>query len=269
MNLRVLVRGGGDLASGAILRIGRAGWDVLVTELDKPLSVRRLVSFSQAIYEGATFVEDMPARRITNLEEAENALASGNVAVIADPNGNSIQWFHPDVIIDARMIKHYDVEMSGAFPLYIGLGPGFTAPNNCHAVIETKRGPYLGRVIWHGSAEKDTGIPEMVNGFQGERVLRAPVSGIVKALAEIGQVVSQDEEIAIVGGVRVKAAFPGIVRGLIQPDLYVQQGMKIGDLDPRSDPNLCRLVSDKALAVGGGVIEAILSYPLLRERLRQ
>lgn len=267
MKLRVFVKGGGDLASGVIIRMARAGWIILVAELEEPLAVRRLVSFAQAVYDDETVVEDVAASKVNSSEQADFVWSLGKVAVIADPDGKSSAWFHPDVVVDARMLKQCDSVGMPDWPLMIGLGPGFTAPNNCHAVIETKRGPFLGRVIWEGSAEKDTGVPDLVEGYQGERVLRAPVSGIIQTIVEIGESIKQGDLIAEIEGETVKAAFSGVLRGLVRPGLYVQQGMKIGDMDPRDDPRLCRLVSDKALAVGGGVIEAVLSHPRSRNRL--
>jgi xanthine dehydrogenase accessory factor len=265
--LHVLVRGGGDLASGVILRLARAGWVVLVTEIAQPLAVRRLVSFSQAIYEGEVVIEGVTGCKVNTPEETTIAFSQAKVAVTIDPDGQSLSWFDPDVIVDARMSKQDVVSIMGANPLVIGLGPGFEAPRNCHAVVETKRGPFLGRVFWQGSAEKDTGIPDMVDGFQTERVLRAPNDGTLNAFVEIGAEIKKGDPIAEIDGVKIVAPFSGVLRGLLQPGLFVQRNMKIGDLDPRSDPQLCRLVSDKALAVGGGVVEAILGYPTIRKRV--
>jgi xanthine dehydrogenase accessory factor len=248
--------------------MARAGWQSLVTELDAPMAVRRSVAFAQAIYDREVLVEDVAACKVDDSGQADAAWLAGKVAVIADPAGKSISWCQPDVVVDARMIKQYlDAAVVADKPLVIGLGPGFSAPKNCHAVVETQRGPYLGRVIWEGSAEKDTGVPELVNGFQVERVLRAPVSGVISTFVEIGQSLQQGDLIAEIDGTFIHAGFTGVLRGLLQTGLIVQKGTKIGDLDPRNDPRLCQFVSDKALAVGGGVIEAILSHPITSQKL--
>lgn len=257
--IKVIVRGGGDLASGVALRCFRAGWNVLVTELEKPLAVRRLVSFSQAIYDLVSFVEEVRGVRVDSMDEVERAIASGEVPVIIDPDCNVRTSFHPDVIVDARMQKKDPHFPFNEVPLYIGLGPGFIAGMNCHVVVETVRGPFLGRVIWEGTAEADTGLPDPVNGMRETRVLRSPADGILTPVARIGDLVDQGDVIAVVNGLAVSSPFPGVIRGLIHEGVQVTRGMKIGDVDPRQDPRLCKLVSDKALAVGGGVLEAILA----------
>lgn len=263
----VLILGGGDLASGVALRLQRAGINMLVTELPQPLVVRRLVSFAQAVYAGTCNVEESIGRLVDDKEQALKAISAGEVPVIVDPDGNTINTFKPDVIIDARMTKQPANIGIDHDKLVIGLGPGFSAGVNCHAVIETKRGHSLGRVLWKGAAIKDTGIPESV-GKQGvERVLRAPASGELNAHAQIGDKLKQGDLIAEVAGKSVKAPFDGALRGLIYTGIKVYEGMKIGDLDARGDPAYCTLVSDKALAIGGGVLEAILSKPDIRAKL--
>lgn len=252
------MRGGGDLASGVALRCSRAGWNVLVTELEKPLAVRRLVSFSQAIYDLVSFVEEVRGVRVESIDEVERAIASGDIPVIIDPDCTIRKFFHPDVIVDARMQKKDPHFPFDEIPLYIGLGPGFIARKNCHVVVETVRGPFLGRVIWEGAAEADTGLPDPVHGMRETRVLRSPADGILIPIARIGDLVDQGDPIAEVNGQVVLSPFAGVIRGLIHEGLPVTRGMKIGDVDPRKDPRLCKLVSDKALAVGGGVLEAIL-----------
>lgn len=252
------MRGGGDLASGVALRCFRAGWNVLVTELEKPLAVRRLVSFSQAIYDLVSLVEEVKGVRVGSIDEVERAIASGDLPVIIDPDCTIYKLFHPDVIVDARMQKEAPLFPFDEVPLYIGLGPGFIAGKNCHVVVETVRGPFLGRVLWEGAAEADTGLPDPVNGIRELRVLRSPADGILIPRAHIGDLVDQGDPIAEVNGQVISSPFPGVLRGLIQEGVQVTRGMKIGDIDPRKDPRLCKLVSEKALAVGGGVLEAIL-----------
>lgn len=258
--MRVLVRGGGDLGSGVVLRIRRAGWDVLVTELPEPKVVRRTVSFAQAIYSQDVRVENIIARRVQTPEQIDDALADEVVPVLVDPDATIIPTFTPQVVVDARMRKLPSDLGSDVAPLIIGLGPGFVAGNDCHAVVETNRGPFLGRVYWHGTAQVDTGIPEIVGGFRGERVLRASQDGILEPLTEIGQLLRQGETVARVNDVLITAPFDGVLRGLMQGGLSVQNGEKVGDVDPRGDPRLCWLVSDKALAVAGGVLEVILTW---------
>jgi len=267
VTLRILVRGGGDLASGSALRLWRAGWEVIVTELPQPRVVRRLVSFAQAVYDGNAQVEEATAERVDDFGQAAAALKRHSVAVLVDPDADVRKLFCPHVILDGRMRKSPpEIGMDSAL-LTIGLGPGFTAGLDCHVVIETMRGPFLGRVIWQGSAERDTGIPEKVAGRQLERILRAPAAGVLEPNAEIGTFLKTGDTVARVAGLPVKAAFDGVLRGLIMGGVLVKAGEKIGDIDPRADPRLCYLVSDKSLAVSGGVLEAILSFPGLQSHL--
>lgn len=266
MSLVVCIRGGGDLGSGVILRLQRAGMRVVVCELAQPLVVRRKVAFAEAVYTGEISVEEAVGQKAANLREVENAWAAGKVPVLIDPDLNLANQLFPDILVDARLLKRplkMDLEKK---PYIIGLGPGFMVGENCHAGVETKRGPNLGRVYRQGSGEPDSGIPEMVNGYVEERVLRAPVDGIFAARATIGEVVKKGQLLADVSGIPVTAVFDGVVRGLLHSGLAVTRGDKLGDLDPRMDPSLAVLVSDKALAVGGGVLEAILAQPDLRQK---
>jgi xanthine dehydrogenase accessory factor len=266
----VWVRGGGDLATGVAARLWRTGLKIVVTELAQPLMVRRSVSFAQAVYAGEVTVEGIRARRVQDSGDTLRVLqilSKGQVPVLVDPDGLAALSLHPTVIVDARLLKRTPEPIKHQAKLYIGLGPGFTASQNCHVVIETNRGPRLGRAIWQGSASDDTGIPEGISGESERRVLRAPADGHLVAHAEIGMHVEADQLIASVGAHQVIAPFKGVLRGLIQPGLEVHMGQKIGDLDPRDDPSLCEMISDKALAVGGGVLEAILSVQELRPLL--
>lgn len=260
MSLRFMVRGGGDLASGAALRLYRAGWQVVIVELPQPLVVRRLVSFAQAVFDGQAQVEDVTARLAVDMAGVEQILTQGGIPVLVDPALDCLHAFRPDVLVDGRMTKHAPETGLEAAPLVIGLGPGFTAGLDCHAVVETNRGPFLGRVIWQGQALPDTGIPEQVGEKRIERVLRAPVDGELEPSAQIGSVLKQGDLIARVAGRDVRAPFDGVLRGLVQGGLQVRAGTKIGDIDPRGDPRLSWLVSDKALAVAGGVLEAVLTW---------
>ncbi len=267
MTVTALVRGGGDLASGVILRLARAGVQVVVTELPQPLVVRRLVSFAAAVYSGSVTIEELRGQLASDETAVRHWLTEGAVPVLIDPEAACLAWLKPDVLVDARMTKTSPGMGMDAAPLVIGLGPGFTAGVDCHAVVETLRGHTLGRVYWQGTAIQDTGLPDPVSNHQSDRVIKAPAEGELRALVEIGERVEEGQPIAEVGGVIVRAAFRGRLRGLLHAGLRVPRGMKIGDVDPRDDPNALRLVSDKALAVGGGVMEALLARPDLVNRL--
>lgn len=266
----VIIRGGGDLASGVALRLYRAGLQVVITELEQPLAVRRLVCFSEAVYAGETNVEGVTARRVkdpTDSLRVIQVLAKGQIPVLIDPEGISIRYLHPSVLVDGRMLKQAVPLIPERIGLIIGLGPGFVAGENCHAVVETNRGHMLGRVFWNGSAEADTGLPEGVEMQSRGRVLRAPKSGRLSTYAEICELVEPGQLIAEVAGMEVKAPFKGVLRGLLRDGIEVSAGLKIGDVDPRAEPGYCSLVSDKALAIAGGVLEAILSRTELRPGL--
>ncbi|HEX7975340.1 MAG TPA: selenium-dependent molybdenum cofactor biosynthesis protein YqeB [Anaerolineales bacterium] len=273
----ILLRGGGDLASGVALRLHHAGLHLLITELAQPLVVRRLVSFAEAIYSREITIEDVTAERAASLDHALSILEQGRIPVLVDPQAASLQALrsgyqpgaYPDpvILVDGRMTKRPpDLGMDAA-RLVIGLGPGYVAGVNCHAVIETNRGHRMGRAIWVGAPEPDTGIPESVENHRSERVLRSPADGMLEVYAEIGDHLEAGQPVAAVAGETISAPFRGVLRGLLHSGLAVRAGAKVGDLDPRDDPLFCRLVSDKALAVGGGVLEALLSRPDLRAGL--
>ena len=271
MALIVLIRGGGDLASGVALRLHHCGLRVLITELPQPLAIRRLVSFAEAIYACEILIEDVAGRFAEDLPAVLQYFERGEIPILVDPKAKSLQHLHtkqsPIILVDARMTKKPPEFDAREFAFVIGLGPGFTAGKDCHAIIETKRGHHLGRVIWQGTAEADSGIPEPVNKQGLERVLRSPADGHLKAIVSIGDHLEPGQLIAEVNNQVIRAPFRGILRGLIHPRVHLTKGMKIGDVDPRDDPSFCNRVSDKALAVGGGVLEAILSQPDLRPLL--
>ncbi len=255
----VVLRGGGDLATGAAWRLKRAGFGVLICELAAPLTVRRAVSFSSAVTDGSVTVEGIKAVRV-RLNEAAALVRSDLVPVVISPGlpapGGSLL---ADVVVDARMAKRVLDTTIGDAPLVVALGPGFAAGRDCHAVVETMRGPQLGRVIWTGSAAPNTGTPGVIGGHGAERVLRAPVPGTVRWLASIGDVVEAAALLGTVDGAQVRAPFAGLVRGLVADQSAVTAGLKIGDVDPRADTDW-RQISDKALAIGGGVLEAVLTW---------
>lgn len=267
MKLKVLLRGGGDLASGIAIRLARIGIPPVITELPQPMAVRRLVSFCQAIFDGEIKIEEVTAKLCKNPQEINTALSAGIIPVIVDPPADYRLEFKPDVIIDCRMTKQRPDLKIDAAPFIIGIGPGFVVGENCHAAVESKRGHYLGRVFWAGATEADTGEPESVASHQSDRVLRAPDDGLFITHVEIGQLVKAGQTIAEVNGIPIKAVFDGFLRGLLHDRLMVTKGVKVGDIDPRLDGTACYLVSDKALAIGGGVLEALLARPKIRTRI--
>lgn len=254
----VLIRGAGDLASGVALRLAHCGFRIVMTEIECPLAVRRTVSFCEAVYEGRATVEDLTARRVPGPTEALEVLKDGDIPVLVDPGATAARSLLPQVLVDAVMAKGNTRTSIGDAPLVIGLGPGFCAGKDVHAVIETNRGHFLGRVITSGSAEPDTGCPGLINGWAAERILRAPVAGVLRAAHEIGETIRTGETVAFVEHIPVIAQIDGVLRGMARDGLVVEQGIKIGDIDPRGEREHCFTVSDKALAIGGGVLEAIL-----------
>ncbi len=255
--MTILIRSGGDLASGVALRLHRSGFPVIITELPQPLAIRRAVSFAEAVYEGQWDVEGIRAKRVDTEQEAFSLAQTGIVPVLVAPELAPVMQQYPvQAVVDARLLKTPVAYDLSGLPLVIGLGPGFTAGANCHAVVETMRGHTLGRVYWHGSAAADSSQPE----GDPRRVLRAPAAGVIRALKEIGEHVSAGETVALIDEARpVVSPLGGVLRGLIRSGLCVPAGLKIGDVDPRNNRDFCFLMSDKALSVGGGVLEAILS----------
>ncbi len=266
----ILIRGGGDLATGVAYRLHKAGLNVLITEIAEPLSVRRKVSFSEAVYDGEITVEEVTARLATP-ETILDILAQDEVPVLIDADLDILQFPIPDsqisVLVDATLRKRALETGLDTAKLTIGLGPGFTAAKDVHAVIETNRGHTLGRVYWEGTALADTGIPEQVLGIRNERVLRAPADGLLITHGDIGDHFDKGDVICEVDGIPVNAPFDGSLRGLLRSGVSVKKGLKIGDLDPRDDPRYCTLISDKSLALGGSVLEAILSRKEIRKEL--
>ena len=255
----VVIRGAGDLATGVALRLWRAHIRVVMTDIPAPTAIRRTVCFSQAVVHGETTVEDVTARRAENPEQALEVLKEGVIPVLADPDGACIPVLKPDAVVDAILAKkNLGTKITDA-PVVIGVGPGFTAGVDCHAVVETMRGHYLGRVIYRGSALPNTNIPGLIGGFAGERVLRAPADGIFRPCREIGDRVEAGDTAGFVGDAPMVCTIGGILRGLLADGTPVHKGMKSGDVDPRCEPAHCTCASDKALAVGGGVLEAILA----------
>jgi xanthine dehydrogenase accessory factor len=254
----VVVRGGGDLGTGAVYRLHKAGLPVVVLELAAPLAIRRTVAVSTAIDDGEIEIEGMRAVRVDDATPALSLAETGTVAVMASPDLSDV-LVHPFALVDARMAKRNLDTSTDQAEVVIGLGPGFTAGHDCHAVVETNRGPHLGRVLWDGSAEPNTGLPGVVGGESSRRVVRAPVGGQVAWSAVIGDSTEAGQVIGRVDDQDIVAGVAGVIRGLITDGRWVEAGTKVADVDPRGNPAACFEISDKALAVGGGVVEAILT----------
>jgi len=255
----VVIRGGGDLATGTALRLYRSGMKVVVCETAAPTSIRRTVCFSEAVRLGETAVEGVTARR-AELEEVPELLEAGIIPVLVDPEGGCIEALEPDAVADLILAKRNLGATIDMAPVVVAAGPGFTAGVDCHAVVETMRGHYLGRVIYEGSALPNTNVPGLIGGYAGERVLRAPADGIFQGTRQIGDRVEPGDIAGYVAGEPMVCTIGGILRGLLADGVPVKEGMKSGDVDPRCEPAHCQCVSDKALAVGGGVLEAILHF---------
>ena len=254
----VVIRGAGDLASGIALRLWRSHIKVVMTDVERPTAIRRTVCFSQAVVHGETRVEGVTAQRAASPAETLALLETGVIPVLADPGGACIPALEPDAVVDAILAKrNLGTKITDA-PVVIGVGPGFTAGEDCHAVVETMRGHTLGRVIREGSAIPNTGIPGLIGGFAGERVLRAPADGVFHQLLDIGAQVKMGDVAATVDGQPMVCTLDGVLRGILAEGTPVHKGMKAGDIDPRCAVEHCYCASDKALAVGGGVLEALL-----------
>jgi xanthine dehydrogenase accessory factor len=256
--LMVLIRGGGEMATGIAHRLHRCHMRVLITEIAMPTSVRRNVAFAEAVYQGAQTVEGIKAVRVGSCDEAYAAWEQNQIPIFVDPEASVGKILTPVIIVDAIMAKKNGVAKLTDAPVVIGVGPGFTAGFNVHAVVESNRGHHLGRVIWDGAAESDTGIPTSVDGYTASRVLRVPQSGIFNALRAIGDVIAAGETVATVNGELIKAGISGQIRGLLRNGIQVEQGIKAGDIDPRGERGYCDSISDKSRAIAGGVLEAIL-----------
>ena len=256
----VLIRGAGDIATGIALRLYRSGLRVVMTDLPRPTAIRRTVCFSQAIVLGETTVEGVRAVRADTASQALERLAEGAVPVLPDPALTCLASLRPDALVDAILAKkNLGTHITDA-PVVVGVGPGFTAGTDCHAVVETMRGHTLGRVIYDGAALPNTNIPGLIGGCAGERVLRAPADGVFHQILNIGDEVKAGDIAGEVDGQPMRCTIGGVLRGLLADGTPVHKGMKSGDVDPRCRPEYCATASDKALAVGGGVLEAILHF---------
>ena len=256
----ILIRGAGDIASGIAVRLYRSGFTLTMTDLMKPTSIRRTVCFSEAILRGACTVEGITAERASSREEAVNIQQQGHIPVFSDDAGTVLSLLQPEAVVDARLAKvNLDTSLSDA-AVVVAVGPGFTAGKDCHAVVETQRGHYLGRVIYEGSAAPNTGVPGNIGGYTVERIIRAPKPGVFHPVHAIGDLVAADEIVAYVDEEPVRCQIGGTLRGILPEGIHVYAGMKSGDVDPRCKPEHCLCASDKALSVGGGVLEALLHF---------
>ncbi len=255
----VIIRGAGDIASGIALRLTRARIKIIMTETEKPTAIRRTVAFSEAVYRGFAEVEGVRAKLVESPKQALAFAESGKIGVLVDPEGACIPALKPDAVVDAILAKrNLGTKMSDA-PVVIGVGPGFTAGEDCHAAVETMRGHYLGRAIYSGSPLPNTAVPGLIGGYAGERVLRAPADGVFTPLLTIGDTVKAGDIVGTVDGVPMPATIDGTLRGILPHGITVFRGRKSGDIDPRGEKSPCFCSSDKALSIGGGVLEALLN----------
>ena len=255
----VVILGGGDIGTGIALRLFNSVFDVVITEIDNPRVIRREVAFATAVYNGSMTLEGVRGVKTDTLEDVSNLLKDRTIPVVVDPDCSAVAALNPRVVVDAQLAKKNRGMTKDMAPLTIGLGPGFEAGRDVHIVIETNRGHNLGRVIREGCAQPNTGVPERVNGYGEERVLRAPCDGEIKNILNIGDQVKVDEVVCYVGEEEVRSPINGVLRGIIMNGVEVTRGLKIGDVEPRGVRENCLTVSDKARAIGGGVLEAILS----------
>lgn len=264
MNNLVIFRGGGDVATGSIQKVFRSGFKVLILEKEKPLCIRRHVSCASAMFEGEIKIEDLVIKKVFDLDGIKKAFQNDIIPIISDEDGTYIKSLKPLAVVDAILAKKNLGTNRDMAPITIGLGPGFNAGDDVDVVIETNRGHDLGRLIFEGKPEANTGKPGNIEGFTSERLLRAPDDGEIKVLKDIGQVVKKGEVVATVNGKEIKAGLDGMIRGMIGNGSIVFDGLKIGDVDPRIVKENAVTISDKARAVGGGTLEAIL---ILKRRL--
>ena len=259
----VIVRGGGDIATGTIYKLYQCGFKVLVLETENPSAIRRNVAFSEAVYNGTQTVENLTCHLAKTVEEAVSMLEEGKLVMLVDPKGESIDRLKPMAVVDGILAKKNLGTNRKMAPITVALGPGFTAGEDVDAVIETMRGHSLGRVIYEGQAIANTGIPGMVGGYTKERVIHSPAAGVMRNVSKITDTVKKGEVIAFIETeiekVPVEATIDGLLRGLIRDGYPVTKGFKIADIDPRlNEFDNCFTISDKARCIAGGVVEAIL-----------
>lgn len=261
MNEIVVVRGGGDIATGVIQKLVRAGFKVVVLETKKPTAIRRHVAVCEAIYDQVVTVEDITAKWVSQLSEINIAWSNNQVPVLIDEAGEIIKRLKPKVVVDAILAKRNYGTHKDMAPITIALGPGFNAGVDVDVVVETMRGHHLGRLIFEGYAQKNTGVPGEVGGYAQERVIYSTKSGQIHNVKQIGDVVERGETLTIIDQEPVEATISGVLRGIIRDGMEVKQGLKIADIDPRlKEINNCFTISDKARTIGGAVLEAIMYF---------
>jgi xanthine dehydrogenase accessory factor len=257
-DLSIVIKGAGEMASGIAHRLFMANMTrVCMLEIENPLCVRRTVSFCEALFERQVEVEGVTGTLVRDRAGLTQAWDRRQIGIIVDPEWKMIADLKPDVVVDAILAKRNLGTCKDEAPVVIGVGPGFSAPDLVHAVIESNRGPNLGRAIYRGTGESYTGVPAVKGGYSWERVLRAPHTGAVHQVRSIGDPVKAGDIVLYVDETPVMAAIDGFVRGIIR-EIEVGENEKVGDIEPRSDPSFCRTISEKALAIGGGVLEAIM-----------
>ncbi len=259
-DLRILIRGAGEMASGIAHRLFCSHFRVALTEIPRPLAVRRTVSFCEAVWDGSAEVEGVRSRLVASPDAFDDTLAGGELPVLVDPGLACVEAWRPHAFLDATIAKRNLGTHRDLAELVVGFGPGFTAGVDVDLVVETNRGHDLGRLLFRGGAEPNTGVPGSTLGYAEERVLRCPRDGVFEALATIGDRVEAGQAVALVGGEELRAEIGGVLRGLLRPGLPVTRGLKAGDVDPRGVRESCFTISEKARALGGSALEAVLMH---------
>lgn len=260
LNKLIIIRGGGDVASGVAVRLFRAGFKVIILEIMNPLAVRLPVSFASAVYKGTCVIEGIEGVLAETYDSAEQIINNKKIAILIDPMARTAEYYNPAVLIDAIMAKSNLGTKKEQAPLVIGIGPGFSAGTDVDVVIETKVGHTLGRTIYNGTAMADTGLPGEIKGETDRLVLRAPTDGKITPFKQIGDMLNPGDIIAKIEDTFLKAELKGVLRGLISPNVTVTKELKIGDIDPRGIKDYCFTISDKSLSIAGGVLEAVCSH---------
>lgn len=264
--MKVVIRGGGDLATGVAEVLYQSGFKILILDIEKPSSIRRSVCFSEAIYDGVTKVENIICKKIENENEIEKCWNEKIIPIMVDEKGDIIKKIKPDVVVDSIIAKKNLGTTKDMAPITIALGDGFEAGKDVDIVIETMRGHNLGRIITSGRAMKNTGIPGEIKGVSKDRVIYSKANGIFSSVKKIGDTVQKDEIIGYVGDVEIRGKISGVLRGIIREGYEVTENMKIGDIDPRiEEKNNCFTISDKARSLGGAVLRSIM-FRLKEER---
>ncbi len=255
----IIVRGGGDIATGTIHKLYRSGFPVVVLETQNPSTIRRKVAFSEAMYEKETIVEGVICKRAEHFNQINEILSEGKIPIIQDENCDILQYIKPMALVDGILAKKNLGTKKEMAPITVALGPGFKAGVDVDAVIETQRGHDLGRILWEGDAAKNTGIPGIIGGYGKERVIHSPATGMINAISHISDTVTKGQAIAFIGETKVEASIDGILRGMIKDGYPVVKGLKIADIDPRiEEKKNCFTISDKARCIAGSVLESIL-----------